>query len=109
MTQMTEAAESRRLQARIEELEEMVEHQQGSSYMLGISSGWEQASGAVREKAGTYFKIGNDAAADLYRRLADELLQTSKERRKDYDEREAEYEKRLSDARFSQQEERGTK
>lgn len=80
------------------EVERLVNHAQGSSYMLGIASGWEEASQFVLKKAGEYFTLGNDDAADRYRRLSTELMDVHKDRRIAYDEREAEWD-RTADAR----------
>jgi hypothetical protein len=76
------------------EVEELVEHEQGSSFMLGIHSGWDEASGWLRQKAGEAFKDGHDKEATTLRNLADEAAKIAQERRDRYDEREREYEGR---------------
>lgn len=75
------------------EVEEMVEHAQGSSYMLGIVSGWDEASTYLRNEAASFFRIGKDREATMLRDLSDELRTQAKQRRAAYDEREAEHAK----------------
>lgn len=82
-----------------DEVDGMLDHAQGSSYYLGISSGWAEASEYVLKQASTFFEKGDDEAAGRLRRLSNELLKISKERRKTYDDREREYEARTAKAK----------
>ncbi len=77
-----------------EEVEDLLDQAQGSSYYLGIASGWEQASAWLREKSGELFKQGKDSKAQDLRTLAEEATGVSQDRRKLYDEREADWDER---------------
>jgi hypothetical protein len=63
-------------------LAELGEVIQGSSHALGESAGLSSAAEYVRAMSGTYFSQENDAAAEVCRKLAQELEHRAKTKRK---------------------------
>lgn len=69
---------------------ERSEHEMTGNFLLGISTGWEQAAIQLRKRSGDAFATGKDDAAKLLRDLAiwaEGEEQTARER---YEEHEAE-------------------
>lgn len=62
-----------------------------NGYLLGISSGWEQASDKLLEIASSHFQRGQDDQAQELRSLSEQFIDISKERRKRKDEHEAQF------------------
>ena len=56
------------------------------NFMLGISTGWEQAGEWMLNKAGEEFRNGYDDRADLLRELGKAAKQKSSEKRDELDE-----------------------
>lgn len=72
--------------------ERCMEHGRTGSYLLGISTGWEQVHKLYAQRAGEAYAAGQDEKAKLLRDLATEAKKTDEARRKDYDRHKAGHE-----------------